>query len=162
MISVYNEHYEIDDSFARLDFARVEKWLSKEYWCPGIGRDEIELAATHSSITVGCYFDGIQVGYLRALSDRTRFAYFMDIYVDEAHRRRGIANAMIRFVFNHPDHKNVFMWLLATKDAHGVYEKAGFKPLPKPGMWMLLREEDKWNARFGAFPNPAKDFREDR
>ena len=29
-------------------------------------------------------------------------------------------------------------WSLATKDAHGLYAKAGWAPLAAPGMWMEI------------------------
>lgn len=32
-------------------------------------------------------------------------------------------------------------WLLATRDAHPVYEKPGFKPLEYPKRWMMIRED---------------------
>lgn len=135
----HNNVYEIDDSFGRLNFDLLEDWLSKTYWSPGIKRDEIVRGAQNSSIVVGCYNSKGQVGYLRVVSDKMRFAYFMDIYVEESHRSKGIAQAMVRFVFDHPEFKDVYMWLLATKDAQGVYSKVGFKPLPNPEMWMLIR-----------------------
>jgi hypothetical protein len=28
--------------------------------------------------------------------------------------------------------------MLATQDAHGVYEKLGFAPLAQPDIWMVL------------------------
>jgi len=29
--------------------------------------------------------------------------------------------------------------LLATRDAHGLYERYGFKPLAEPARWMAIR-----------------------
>lgn len=137
----FKERYEIDDSFERIDFDTVEKWLTSTWWSPGIRREEIIQGANNSTIVVGCYGNESQVGYLRVVSDRTRFAYFMDVFVDERHRRNGLAQAMMRFVIEHPDFKDVYQWLLATKDAHGVYEKLGFRPLPNPESWMIIRKE---------------------
>lgn len=137
----FRDKYEIDDSLERIDFSVLEKWLSETWWSPGIGREEIIQGAQNSTIAVGCYSDEGQVGYLRVVSDRTRFAYFMDVFVDEDHRRKGIARAMMSFVIEHPDFKDVYQWLLATKDAHGVYAKLGFQPLPNPEAWMIIRKD---------------------
>ncbi len=144
----FKDKYEIDDSLERIDFSVLEKWLSETWWSPGIGREEIIRGANKSTIVVGCYGENGQVGYLRVVSDKTRFAYFMDVFVDERHRRKGIASAMMQFVMNHPDFKYVYQWLLATKDAHGVYEKLGFRPLPNPGSWMMIRKDRADRERF--------------
>lgn len=134
------KEYEIDDFFDRVDFNVVEKWLSGTYWSPGIEKSEIIQGAKNSSAVVGCYYGDEQVAYLRVISDRTRFAYFLDVFVDEKHRRKGIAQAMIKFVFEHPDFKDVYQWLLATRDGHGVYTKLGFQPLPNPEAWMIIKK----------------------
>jgi ribosomal protein S18 acetylase RimI-like enzyme len=85
---------------------------------------------------------GEQVGYLRVISDKTRFAYLCDVWVETAHRRRGLARAMVRYAMEHPEFSTV-KWLLATLDAHAVYSTMGFSPLQEPQRWM------EWK------PNPA-------
>lgn len=45
---------------------------------------------------------------------------------------------MVRFALGHPDLREVYQWLLVTRDAHGVYEKCGFKPLEHPDKWMAI------------------------
>lgn len=137
------DRFEIDDSFDRLDFDQLERWLAGTYWSPGIKKDEIIKGSRNSAIAVGCYLDGRQVGFLRVASDKTRFGYFLDVYVDAAHRGKGLAQAMMRFVFDHPDFADVYLWLLATKDAHGVYQKLGFEPLPDPQNWMWIKKPRK-------------------
>ena len=133
--------YEIDDDFSRLDFDLLEKWLSQTYWSPRIGKEEIQKGAANSTMVIGCYLGQEQVGYMRLISDKTRFGYIMDVYVDAGHRNKGIARQMILFALNNPDLKDVYQWLLATKDAHSVYAGVGFSPLPNPGNWMMLRKE---------------------
>jgi GNAT superfamily N-acetyltransferase len=133
--------YEIDDDFGRLDFRALERWLTASYWSPGIRIPEIVKGARNSALNLGCYTGGEQVGYLRVASDKTRFAYIMDVYVDEAHRRRGLARALVEAALSHPDLTDVYQWALATRDAQAVYAQAGFGPLPVPANWMLLRKE---------------------
>jgi ribosomal protein S18 acetylase RimI-like enzyme len=82
-----------------------------------------------------------QVGYLRVVSDKTRFAYICDVWVDAAHRRQGLARAMVRFAMEHPDFSTVG-WLLATADAHNVYAPLGFAPLKDPQRWMGYKRKD--------------------
>ena len=131
--------YQISEDIQRIDLDKVTKWLAGCYWSPGIKREEVERAAKYSSLVIGAYTsDGQQVGYARLASDKTRFGYFMDVFVDPAHRNKGIAQAMIRFSMTHPEHQSIYLWLLATQDAHKVYEKVGFKPLAHPDRWMTI------------------------
>ena len=134
--------YVIDDDIEAIDFRQVTEWLAGSYWSPRISQDEVEKGARNSSLVVGAYLAGSgQVSYARLTSDKTRFAYIMDVFVDPAHRRKGLAGEMIRFAMTHPDYRDVYQWLLATHDAHSVYEKLGFKPLDHPERWMILRRE---------------------
>lgn len=133
--------YEIDDDFGRLDFGVLEAWLSKAYWSPNIREAEIRKGAENSAVNLGCYHGGKLVGYLRVASDKVRFGYIMDVYVEESHRRKGIAGEMVRCAMEHPDLKDVYLWLLATRDAQQVYSRVGFGPLPAPENWMIIRKE---------------------
>ena len=120
-------------------------WLSVVYWSPGIDKDEVVHGARNSTLVVGCYDAREQVGFLRVVSDKTRFGYFLDVYVDEVYRRKGIALGMMRFALEHPELKDVYFWLLGTKEAHGLYEKLGFAPLPEPQLWMM--KNTPWGKR---------------
>lgn len=133
--------YRISDELSGIDFGTVTDWLAASYWSPGIGREEVERGARHSSLVIGAYTpDGVQVGYARLASDKTRFAYIMDVYVADGYRRQGIAQAMLRFALEHPDHKAVCLWLLGTRDAHEVYRKVGFHPLKHVERWMAIQK----------------------
>lgn len=133
MSQEYQEYsdYEIDDAWARLDFQQIHLWLSDAYWSLGISRDKVERAAKNSSLVVGAYHGDRQIGYLRVVSDRTNFGYLCDVYVDESHRGKGLAKAMVRFTLAHPEHQGFRRWLRVTKDAHSVYADVGFTP-PSP------------------------------
>jgi len=128
--------YKLSDDRTRIDFTRVAGWLKDAYWCPGIPRDLVERSARHSTLVVGAYAGAEQVGYLRAVSDGTRFAYLMDVFVAEPHRARGLGRALVRFALDHPEHREVLRWLLGTKDAHDVYAPLGFRPLDDPSRFM--------------------------
>ena len=131
--------YEIDDSRERVDLDRVHSWLASTYWSPDVPRETIERAWKHSSAVIGAYHDSGQVGYMRIVSDRATFAWLCDVFVDSGHRGRGIARAMVSFALRHPDHQGLRQFLLATRDAHVVYESVGFKPITNPERWMQYR-----------------------
>ncbi len=135
--------YTLQDGLACIDFERVHGWLASTYWSPQVSRAKVERAARHSALTVGAYAApsaagelGEQVGYLRVVSDQTTFAWVCDVFVDTPHRGAGLARAMVGFALAHPDFQGLRRWLLATADAHGVYENVGFVPLPNPERWM--------------------------
>ena len=130
----------IDDGFDNMDFVRVTEMLSKAHWCIGTGMDEVIKGASKSAVVVGAFVGGVQIGYARAVSDETRFAYIMDVYVDEAYRKQGIGQMMVHRILKHERLKDVYQWVLKTKDAHGVYRKCGFQELSEPARWMEIQK----------------------
>ena len=136
--------YELDDALQRFDFARCHAWLSGAYWSLGISRADVEHGFRHSSLVVGAYREGEQLGCLRVISDRTRFAYLSDVFVDPSARGLGLGRTMVRFALEHPELALVYRWLLATDDAHGVYRALGFGELEHPDTWLTLRRQRAW------------------
>jgi len=122
------------------DFGKVTEMLKNAFWSIGIMENEVIQGARNSALLVGAFTaDNKQIGYARVISDGTRFAYILDVIVDEKYRKQGIGQAMIRFILNHPVLKDIYQWLLITKDAHGVYQKVGFNPVARPNDWMEIR-----------------------
>ena len=137
--------YLISDDRRWIDWPRVHQWLGSCYWTPGIERERVERGARCSALVVGAYLIGAsgdreQVGYLRVVSDTTRLAYLCDVWVDEAHRGRKLAQNMTRFALDHPDLRDVSVWALRTRDAHAVYRTVGFEPIDDAECWMMLRK----------------------
>ncbi len=134
--------YVIKSGIDEMDFCKVTSMLTKSRWVEGIKEDEVIKGAKNSALVVGAFTpEGEQVGYARVISDKTRFAYILDVYVDEKHRRKRIAQNMIRYILNHPDLKDIYQWALKTQDAHGVYRRVGFHQLLKPEIWMEIRHD---------------------
>lgn len=127
--------YELSTDLARIDWPRVHAWLASSYWTPGISMERVRRAAENSSMVIAAYGSDGQAGFARVVSDKTRFAYLCDVWVDAAHRGKGIARSMVRYALEHPDFATV-NWLLATLDAHGVYKELGFAPLANTERWM--------------------------
>lgn len=131
----------IQDGFDKMDFKKVTEMLSNTYWSPKIGVDEVKRGAANSALVIGAFTqDGKQVGYARVISDKTRFAYIADVYVDENFRKKGIGQQMMQYILSHDELKDVYQWLLITGDAHGVYRKVGFEITSRPRAWMEIRK----------------------
>jgi len=127
-----------------MDFIRVTQMLTTAFWSPGIRIDEVVQGARNSALVVGAFdAQNRQIGYSRVISDRTRFAYILDVIVDENHRKQGIGQAMINYILTCQDLKAVYQWLLITKDAHEVYKKVGFKVTERKDDWMEIRKPRK-------------------
>ena len=130
----------LKDGYANMDFEKVTSMLSESFWCPGIKSDEVKKAAANSALVVGVFKeDGEQIAYGRVISDKTRFAYLTDFYVEEKYRRLGIGQKMVAYIMGHNDLADVYQWLLVTKDAHGVYKKQGFSVITRPQDYMEVR-----------------------
>lgn len=123
-----------------MDFDQIHGWLSQTYWSPGIERDRVIRGAQHSTLVLGAFDGKDQIAYARVVSDTTRFAYLADVFVIESHRGQGIAQALVQYALKHSLLQDVSSWYLRTLDAHGVYEKLGFKPISDPERWMSWKK----------------------
>jgi GNAT superfamily N-acetyltransferase len=127
--------------YENMDFTKVTKMLSKAFWSPGIKIGEVKKGASNSALNIGVFYNNDQIGFARVISDKTRFAYILDVYVDENYREKGIGQLMINNILKNEELKDVYQWLLITKDAHGVYSKSGFKATKRPDDWMEIRND---------------------
>ncbi|MFC9324229.1 GNAT family N-acetyltransferase [Kitasatospora sp. NPDC057015] len=135
--------YEISTDPARLDVALVHRWLSEDaYWALGRSREKQETAIA-GSLNFGVHdgASGAQVGYARVITDRATFAYLCDVYIAPAARGKGLGTAMVTAIRDHLAPFGLRRILLATADAHEVYARAGFVPLPAPEWWMAILNE---------------------
>lgn len=80
-----------------------------------------------NSLCFSVFHQGKQVGFARVISDQSEFASLWDVFVDEEHRGKGIAKALLKYIFDHPELRGIFRWFLMTEDAHGLYQKFEFK-----------------------------------
>jgi GNAT superfamily N-acetyltransferase len=121
-----------------VDAALVHMWLSTDaYWAKGRSRDVVERSIA-SSLNVGAYDDGVQVGYARIVTDRTTFAWICDVYVDPARRGSGIGKSLVSAVVAELEPLGLSRVMLATADAHALYAAHGFVSLPDASMIMVL------------------------
>lgn len=130
----------ISDGIEKMDFQKVTQMLSKSFWSPGIRIDEVKKGALNSALVVGAFDNAEnQIGYARVISDKTRFAYIMDVYVNENFRSSGVGQRIIEHILSHNELKDVYQWLLITKDAHKFYSKFDFQSITRPSDWMEIR-----------------------
>ncbi|MFH0245150.1 GNAT family N-acetyltransferase [Streptomyces sp. HK10] len=135
--------YEISTDPARLDAALVHHWLSTDaYWALGRGREKQD-RAIEGSLNLGAYDGGSgeQLGYARVVTDRATFAWLCDVYVAPAARGRGLGKALVGAALAELEPYGLKRVLLATEDAHGLYEGLGFRSPVGPGHLMAMIPE---------------------
>jgi GNAT superfamily N-acetyltransferase len=79
------------------------------------------------SMCFSVFYQGKQIGFSRVISDHSEFASLWDVFIDEPHRGKGVGQALLKYIFEHPNLRGIFRWFLMTEDAHGLYQKFQFK-----------------------------------
>ncbi|PFG34709.1 GNAT family N-acetyltransferase [Sanguibacter antarcticus] len=139
-MSTAPEGYEISADPSRLDVDLVYRWLSEDtYWALGRSREKHN-AAIAGSTNLGVFNveSGDQVAYARVVTDHATFAWLCDVYVAREARGNGLGTALAAAVRDHLEPFGVRRIMLATADAHRVYERVGFAPITTPEKWMVL------------------------
>jgi GNAT superfamily N-acetyltransferase len=129
--------YEISTERGRLDVEMIHRFLADSYWAKHIPRSLVE-KAINNSLCFGAYTTAAQVGFGRVITDYATFAYVADVFVLPKHRKQGIGRLLISAMLAHRDLSGFRRWLLATKDAHGLYQKFGFSPLIEPSNFLTI------------------------
>ncbi len=123
------EGYTISTDPELLDMTVIHRYLSQDsYWAQNIPLEVVERCVKHS-FCFGIYYHGEQVGLARLVTDKASFAYLCDVFVLPAHRGKGLSKILMETVHHHPDLQGFRRWILATRDAHGLYEQFGWTAL---------------------------------
>ena len=134
-----NGEYMITTDPARIDRQAVQQFLADSYWAAD-RQPEIIHRSLDNSLAFGLFHGGRQVGMARVVSDYATFAWLCDVYIEPAHRGSGLGKWLMSVVMDHPELKGLRRWLLATRDAHALYEQFGFTELPDPKRLMIRNE----------------------
>jgi GNAT superfamily N-acetyltransferase len=123
---------------SKLNFNVIHKYLSNSYWAKNIPIAIVK-KSIEGSLCFGVYNDKEeQIGFARVITDCTTFAYLADVFILDEYQGKGLSKLMMSFIINHPDLQGLRKWLLATKDAHGLYTQFGFTSLPDPSKYMEI------------------------
>ena len=132
--------YEISTDESRLDIDVIWGFLRTAYWSAGVEREVVERSIAGST-TFGVYApDGSQAGFARLVTDGATFAWLADLFVLDEHRGRGLGVRLAKAAADEADRLGLRQTLLATADAHSMYERLGFEATP-PGRYMVRREQ---------------------
>jgi GNAT superfamily N-acetyltransferase len=132
-----NPNLQIDSNPQRLNLQFIHQFISNTYWAKGRSEATMQLCIDHS-FNYGLYLANEQIGFARLVSDLGQFAYLMDVFVDEKYRGKGYGKKLMEYILSDEKFEQVKIWRLATSDAHGLYQKLGFKALAHPEKMMEL------------------------
>lgn len=126
-----------------LDIETVHNYLGREsYWAKGISREKVERSIQHS-LCFGVYVasdDPVkQVGFARAITDFSTYAYLADVFILPEFQGQGLGTWLVKTILEHPELQGIRRWTLYTKDAHDLYRRFGFEAEPDPQRYMIYR-----------------------
>jgi GNAT superfamily N-acetyltransferase len=138
------EEFEIDTDKSRLDVDVIHRFLSDEsYWAQSRTLEQTK-TAIENSLCFAVYHDDRQIGFARVVSDFATFAYIGDVFILNGFRGRGLSKRLMETIVAHPNLQGLRRWLLATRDAHGLYEQFEFSSLKFPDRWMERTAPDAY------------------
>ena len=142
------DNFKITTDKSQLDVAAIYSYLSQHsYWAKNIATQRVQRACDNS-LCFGLYDSNGQIGLARVITDYATFAYLCDVYVLPAYKGKGLGKWLMACVMAHTDLQQLRRWLLATKDAHGLYEQFGFGPLSKPDRHMELKNTEVFDGEW--------------
>ena len=131
-----NGEFFITTDRSKLQIDLIQNFLSREsYWAKNRTPEQTK-TAIENSICFGVYNGTRQIGFARVVSDCATFAYLGDVFIIDEFRGMGLSKWLMETIISHPDVQGLRRWVLATRDAHGLYEKFGFHALKFPERWM--------------------------
>lgn len=120
-------NYYISDDKRRLPLGELWALLRQTYWARE--RDmETVARSVESSLCFGAYAaeSGELIGFARVITDYATTFYLCDVTVAEAYRGQGVGKALAERAVNDARVRSL-RGILATGDAHGLYERFGFE-----------------------------------
>ena len=129
--------YSISANPKRLDLDAIHGFLSRSFWAKGIPK-KLVAKSIRNSLCFGVFHQREQVGFARVVTDRATYAYLCDVYILESHRGKGLSKRLVEAVMAHPDLQGLRRFQLVTRDAHGLYERFGFRAPQHPDRHMEI------------------------
>lgn len=123
--------------------AILEYLVTESYWARNRTRLQLE-TVIENSLCFGVYDGARQIGFARVVTDYATFAYLGDVYILPAYQRQGLGKWLMEEIVSHPRLQGFRRWVLATRDAHALYEKYGFTDLKHPDRWMERAAPDAY------------------
>lgn len=119
-----------------LDFDVIQSFLVNDSYWAQTRTPEQTKTAIENSMCFGVYLVDRMIGFARVVSDKATFAYIGDVFILDEFRGKGLSKWLMQTIVDHPELQGLRRWVLATKDAHGLYSQFDFAELRHPERWM--------------------------
>ena len=131
---------EISTDKHKINIAFVHEYLStKSYWAKDVPLSVVQKSIENSLCFVMLKNEK-QIGFARMITDYATFSYLCDVFIAPTEQGNGYGIALMKFIDAYPDLQNLRRIMLATADAHSLYEKFGYKPLSMPERIMEIKD----------------------
>ncbi|HEY1113690.1 MAG TPA: GNAT family N-acetyltransferase [Chitinophagaceae bacterium] len=141
------DNYTITTDKGKINVPYTHAFLSQaSYWAENIPLAVVQRSIEGSLCFVVLHHDE-QVGFARVITDGATFAYLADVFIDPAHRGRGLSKRLMEAILAHPSLQGLRRFMLATRDAHGLYRQYGFTPLTAPDRWMQVHQPEVYKEQ---------------
>lgn len=154
--SVSKNDFVISTDTEKLDIDMIHDYLCNEsYWAKnitvGIVKKSIEGSCCFGLYQINKEDPSVfkQVGFARVITDQATFGYLADVFIIPGYRKQGLSKWLMETIMDHPGLQGFRRWMLATRDAHGLYAKFGFRALEKPERFMRYSLFDEYPASNG-------------
>ena len=142
-MTVAKNQFTITTKKEKFDVEFIHSFLTRSYWAEGISKEVIK-RSIEGALCFGLFENDKQIGFARMITDKATFAYLADVFIIEEYRGRGLSKWLMEVIMSHPSLQGLRRMMLATKDAHGLYEKFGFTPLNNVDRWMQINDPNRY------------------
>ena len=132
-----NQDYHFSSNISDMDINAIHNYLVQSYWAKGIPYETVE-RAIKNSLCFGVFHQRKQIGFARVITDQATFGYLADVYILAKHRGQALSKKLMTLILEHPQLQSLRRMVLATADAHTLYQKFGFKSLANPETFMEI------------------------
>jgi GNAT superfamily N-acetyltransferase len=138
------QHITISTDKSKLDVNYIHEFLATEsYWAKNIPLETV-IRSIDGSVCFGIYDGNRQIGFARVITDHATFAYLADVFIDKNYRGKGISKQLMAYIMDYEPLKGIRVFMLATLDAHSLYQQFGFKALKEPARYMSIKYFDSY------------------
>ena len=138
-MTVAKNQFTITTEKEKFDVEFIHSFLTRSYWAEGISKEVIK-RSIEGALCFGLFENDKQIGFARMITDKATFAYLADVFIIEEYRGRGLSKWLMEVIMSHPSLQGLRRMMLATRDAHGLYEKFGFTALNNVDRWMQIND----------------------
>ena len=119
--------YRIVEGAEKMKTEDIARLLKMTYWADKRSMEQIE-KSVRNSLCYGVFVEGEDrlVGFARIISDHATMYYLSDVVIDEEYRHMGLGTALVSHIESLPELSGL-RGILLTRDAHGLYEKFGYR-----------------------------------